>query len=326
MFWRRKKPAAASPPQIGCFGKLPATGDFVRLNAGGEELAAFDRWLGGAIDFARRALGPSFDAAYQPSVGLFIFHGEGNGNEPPSRGMVGAWAASGDNAGRIYPMVVFASYDYSQLAAAGAALPIALWPLLASAYELALGGRALPVDAFLERVARITPPPLDDADAASSSYRAWLGMQTMKALWETGFGTDASRYWVLQNMLASVEPFRGQELPRTGLCMRLPLGAGDAYATAVWMDMTIRLARWERTLLNTFWVPQQTALLHLGPPHVASFRELIAPTGIADHIVELCRTPTVDEATARRALGPQLDALVARSDMSIAGFLDGLLT
>ena len=50
MFWRRKKAAPAAPPQIGCFGKLPATGDFIRLNAGGDEIAAFDRWLGGAID------------------------------------------------------------------------------------------------------------------------------------------------------------------------------------------------------------------------------------------------------------------------------------
>ena len=49
----------------------------------------------------------------------------------------------------------------------------------------------------------------------------------MKALWETSFGTDANRFWVLQNIVASVEPFRGQELPKTGLCLRLPIGAGD---------------------------------------------------------------------------------------------------
>jgi type VI secretion system protein ImpM len=90
------------------------------------------------------------------------------------------------------------------------------------------------------------------------------------------------------------------------------------------MDMTLRLARWKNTLLNAFWVPQQTMLLHLGPPHVASLRELIAPTGAADHVVELCRPPTVDEPTSRRALGVQLDGLVARSDMTISEFLSGL--
>jgi type VI secretion system protein ImpM len=324
MFWRRKKTAAA-PPQIGCFGKLPATGDFIRYNAGGDELAAFDRWLGGALDFSRRSLGPAFEQAYQPAVGLFIFHGEGaKGDEPPARGMVGAWAASGDNAGRTYPMVVFASYDYGQLVSAGASLPIALWSLLASSYELVTGGRTLPVDAFVDRVSRIVPPSIEDADAAGAGYRAWLTTQTMKALWETGFGAEASRFWALHNVYASVEPFRGQEHPKTGLCVRLPLGAGDAYAAAVWMDMTLRLARWKNTLLNAFWVPQQTMLLHFGPPHVATFRELIAPTGSADHIVELCRPPTEDEPTSRRGLGLQLDTLVARSELSISSFLEGL--
>jgi len=323
MFWRRKK-APAAPPQIGCFGKLPATGDFVRLNAGGEELALFDRWLGGALDLARRQMGPTFDASYPQTAGLFVFRGEAKGEEGPARGLVGAWAASGDNAGRLYPMVVFSSYDYGQLVATGAALPIALWPLLVAAYEAATHGRNLPVDAFLDRVSRIAMPSLEDPDAASAGYRAWLATQPMKALWDTGFGTDVSRFWVVQNILASVEPFRGQELPRTGLALRLPLGAADAYAAAVWIDVTLRLSRWTRTLPNLFWTPQRTVLLHLGPPHVGSFREMVAPTADADHVADLCGPPTVDDGASRRALGPQLDALVARTDLSLASFLDGL--
>ncbi|EYF03376.1 type VI secretion system-associated protein TagF [Chondromyces apiculatus] len=323
MFWRRKK-APAAPPQIGCFGKLPSTGDFIRLNAGGEELALFDRWMGGAIDFARRSMGPQFDASYQPAVGLFIFRGEPKGEDTPSRALVGAWAASGDNAGRLYPMVVFGSYDYGQLAATGPALPIALWPLLTAAYEVATAGRMLPVDAFLDRVSRIALPTLEDPDAASAGYRAWLTTQSMKSLWDAGFGTDASRFWVLQMILESVVPFRGQELPKTGLALRLPLGAGNAYSAAVWMDVTLRLSRWTRTLPNVFWTPQQAALLHLGPPHVGSFREMIAPTGQAEFVADLCGPPTLDEAASRRALGSQLDGLVARTDLTLASFLDAL--
>ena len=146
----------------------------------------------------------------------------------------------------------------------------------------------------------------------------------MQALWDTGFGTQASRFWVVQNIAASVDPFRGHELPKTGLALRLPLGAGDAYAASVWMDMTLRLAKWQNTLLNAFWTPQQSVLLHFGAPHVASFRELIAPTTTADHVADLCGPPPADESIARRALGPQLDALVGRLDVSIAGFLEGI--
>lgn len=323
MFWRRKKVPAA-PPQIGCYGKLPATGDFIRYNATTDDIASFDRWLGAGIQFARQSMGATFDTAYQPAVGLFIYRGECKGEEPPTRGIVGAWAASGDNAGRLFPMAVYGSFDYGQLVATGPAVPIALWPLLTSAYELVTTGRQLPVDAFLDRVSRIALPSLEDPEAASAGYRGWLAMQTMKALWETAFGTEANRFWVMQNILASVEPFRGQELPRTGLGLRLPLGAGDAYAAAVWMDVTLRLAGWGRTLLNAFWTPQQTVLIHLGPPHVASFREMIYPTGAADHVADLCQAPTVDEQTIRRRLGPQFDALVSRTDLTLAMFLDAL--
>src|SRR6187399_2952148 len=107
MFWRKKKAPPAAPPQVGCFGKLPATGDFIRHNAGGDEVGSFDRWLGGAMDFAQRSLGQGFDAAYQQSVGLFIYRGETKGEDLPGRGLVGAWAASRDTVGRNYPMVVF---------------------------------------------------------------------------------------------------------------------------------------------------------------------------------------------------------------------------
>lgn len=88
--------------------------------------------------------------------------------------------------------------------------------------------------------------------------------------------------------------------------------------------MTLRLARWKNTLLNAFWSPQKAVLIHPGPPHVATYRELIAPTRDADHVSDLCGAPWSDEQTARRALGPQLDALVARTDLTLAQFLEGL--
>ena len=321
MFWRKKKPSG--PPVVGCLGKLPATGDFIRHNAGGEELAAFDRWLMGALDFAQRSLGQGFDSAYAQGVGLFIFRGEAKGDELPSRGLVGAWAASRDTVGRNYPMVVFASYDYNQLLSAGAGLPIALWPFFTAAYEIATQGRGWPVDVFLDRVQRIEAPSLDDADAMCAKYRRWLSENSMKALWETGFGSDSSRFWVVSNVAEAVEPFKGNELPQTGLALRLPIGPGDAYATAVWMDLIVRLSGWKQTVLNTFWTPQQTALIHLGPPHVASLREIIAPTGGADHVAELCGLPTADEQTARSRLQPKLDSIVSVTEQPIASFLRG---
>jgi type VI secretion system protein ImpM len=323
MFWIRKPKTHPAPAQIGCFGKLPAAGDFIRLAAAGEEVASFDRWLAASLDYSRRTMGHTFELAYPNSAGLFIFRGEAKGDELPARGIVGAWCASGDNAGRHYPIIIFGSYDYNLLVATGAALPIALWPLLSEAYELATHSQTTPVDVFLERVSRIELPSLDDPEAAGAGYREWLVTQPMQALWEASFGTDSKRFWVLHNISAAIQPFKGQELPKTNLCLRLPIGSGDAYAAAVWMDITLRLAKWRHTLLNAFWSPQKSVVLHVGAPHVATYRELISPTPDADYVADLCGAPWGGEATVRRELGA-LDPLVARTDLSLATFLDGL--
>ncbi len=321
MFWRRKKP---QPPVVACYGKLPATGDFIRLNAGSEILNAFDSWLGSAISLSRETLGAGFEQAYHPSVGMFIYRGEGTKGDEPERGVVGVWAASGDNAGRHYPVTVSVSYDYEQLLSVGPAVPIAVWPFLQGAFELVSHGRTLAVDDFLSRVAQMQAPPLENAQLTTSAYQQWLQNQPMRALWETSYGSDAHRFKVMQSVVASVDIFRGEEFPETSLGIRFPLGAADAYAAAVWMDITLRLAKWERTLLNAFWTPQQSLIVHMGTPHVATFRELIAASEDVDHITNLCRVPNVDEALARQGLGPELSSLVERSDMSIAAFLQAL--
>ena len=321
MFWRRKK---AQPPFVSCFGKLPATGDFIRLNATSDEFAAFDQWMGASINLARESLGPGFEQAYVPAVGLFMFHGPAPKGNEPERGLVGVWAASGDNAGRHYPMVVCASYDYAQLVSAGAALPIATWTFLTAAYNLVAMGRGLQVDDFLSRVAQIQPPSLENTEVATAAYHEWLQHQSMRGLWETGFGSEAIRFWVIHNIVASVEIFRGQELPETSLAIRYPIGAGDTYAASVWMDITMRLAGWQRTLFNAYWTPQRDLLVHMGQPHVATFRELIAPTRNAEHITDLHTPPSIVEAEARERLGPELAKLVDQTDMRIDVFLRSL--
>jgi type VI secretion system protein ImpM len=321
MFWRKKQP---QPPAVACFGKLPATGDFIRLNASTEEFTAFDDWLGASVALARESLGSEWEAAYRPAAGLFIYRGPEAKGDEPDRGLVGAWTASRDSAGRNYPMAVCASYDFEQLLATGAALPIALWPFFKTAYELATTGASLQVDDFVGRVAQLQPPLLDNPESARAAYQQWLQHQQMDALWETCFGTTANRYWVMHNLQASVDIFKGQERPETHLAIRYPLGAGDAYAAAVWMDMTVRLGAWQRTLLNAFWTPQRELLVHMGPPHAATFRELIAPTTEADHVTDLRRPPTIDDATARERIGATLSELAAKGDTRIDLFLQAL--
>lgn len=320
VFWRKKK---RLPPAISCYGKLPATGDFIRLNAAGPESTTFDSWLGASIHNARESLGDHFRSCYQPALGLFIYRGADVGGEEPDRGLVGAWASSGDSAGRVYPMIVATTYDYEEMLAMGPALPIAVWPFLQAAYALVAGGRALPVDQFLARVQQLQPVVLDPPEPKLAAYQQWLQGQPIKALWETAFGTVATRHATVYNVEATIEIFRGHERPQTSLAIRFPTGAADAYAVAVWMDMTRRLGGWERTVFNAFWTPQHDLMLHLGPPQVGTFRELIVDGSDADHVTDLLGPPTVDEPAARERLGARAEA-VDDVSQSIASFLQRL--
>ena len=319
-FWGKKK---RQPPGLSCYGKLPATGDFIRLNAAGQENTTFDNWLGGSIHHARESLGEAFDGCYQPALGLFLYRGDdGNGDEP-DRGMVGAWASSGDSAGRRYPMIVSTTYDYEELLAVGAAIPLATWSFLQSAYALCAGGRQLPVDGFLGRVQQLQPVPLDPPEQSVASYRQWTQTKTMRSFWETTLGDSSRRMAAVANVVATLEIFAGQERPQTSLAIRFPTGAADFYAVSVWMDMTLRVAKWERTVLNAFWTPQHDLMVHIGPPQVQTFRELIMDGSGADHVTDLCRAPTMDEGQARGYLGARSEA-VADLDQTIAAFLQRL--
>lgn len=317
--WRRRNP---QPPLVSCYGKVPATGDFVRLNASGAEHAAYDRWLQGAMNAARQSLDGEFLPAYERSAGLFVYRGEdGDGGAEPERGLVGVWAASGDSAGRHYPMTVALSLDYEHMLALGPALPVALWPFIQAAYQLVQTGRSLPVEQFVARVQQLPMVSVDSPDAALASYRNWLSQNTMRALWEATFGTVDSRFAALQMVHDSVAYFRGKERPSTNLAIRVPLAAADTYAIAFWSDVTTRLAGWQRTVISSFWTPQRDGIVHIGPPHVGTLRDLLADSRGSDHLTDLMAPLDSDEAVVRAKLGAKLDDAVRDCERSIADFL-----
>ena len=321
VFWRKKK----QPPVVSCYGKLPATGDFVRHASTGPENAAYDNWLAPSIHHAKESMGDKFEPCFKPACGVFIYRGDdGDGSDEPERGMVGVWASSQDSAGRRYPMTVSTCYDYEEMLAVGPALPIAVWPFIAQAYSLVAHVREMQVDQFLGQVQQLQPVTLDDPDASAGAYQRWLQTQSMQALWETSFGTVNARHSVISQIEASIEIFRGQERPQTALAVRLPIWAGDAYAAAVWMDVVVRLAKWERTVVNAFWTPQHDLMVHLGPPAPGTFRELISNGTDAEHVTDLVSSQHVDEATARPRLQPELAAAVDNVSQTIYAFLSNL--
>ena len=212
MFWRKKKGPPA-PPQVGCFGKLPATGDFIRLNASTDELAAFDRWLGPSIDLARRSMGPLRTVL---SAGRRALHlprrrqGRRAAVARPRR------CLGGERRQRRPPL----PDDGLRLVRLRAALrrrcraaDRALAALHAGLRDRDAGpvsaGRRVPRSCLAH-----PPPSLDDPAAASAGYRAWIGDAIDASALGYRFGTQA------EPLLGAPEHRRLRSSPSAGRSCR----------------------------------------------------------------------------------------------------------
>lgn len=95
---------SASEP-IGCFGKLPGSGDFLRRGLSQPVAEAWDRWLQQAMLAAREALGePWLDHYLVAPVWRFALS-PGILSDAP---WLGLWLPSVDSVGRYFPFTVLA--------------------------------------------------------------------------------------------------------------------------------------------------------------------------------------------------------------------------
>ncbi len=122
--------------KVGCFGKLPIAGDFIRGNGGMRELEQLDAWIQEGMHRGQAILGSSWQTRFD-SLGEqhFLFAPERSGAY-----ILGRFQASRDSAGRRYPFVVAARIA-GALHGQPASLPLAAADFLAEA--AAMVGRGL---------------------------------------------------------------------------------------------------------------------------------------------------------------------------------------
>jgi type VI secretion system protein ImpM len=114
----------------GLFGKIPAQGDFVRLNASTPAALAFDAFLQESLDGLRRTGG---DLVPEP-VRFAFFEASGSG-------LCGVFCPSQDAVGRSYPLSVFVPLSSVR---GVAALPIVTRDFLEAGGELLALSATLP--------------------------------------------------------------------------------------------------------------------------------------------------------------------------------------
>lgn len=224
---------------VGCFGKLPIHGDFIRHNVG-PEVDKLDEWLQGGIVSSRTAMGSAWDASFDGTPPQrFLYQAAGG------RVVAGVIAASIDKPGRRYPFLIFTILDPKTLGGEITTLPMVLRSFFTMAeLEATTGWQGLDLKSFLVRIDSLALPT--DFEEGKQSIVKFVAAHTNQALWNGLFGsdTDARKYMLIHNL---VETLKGGSIPRYAL--RFPRVTGDA-EVSFWLELCRKLAR--RPSIPTF--------------------------------------------------------------------------
>lgn len=284
---------------IGFFGKLPAHGDFVRLNVGDPLAQRFTRWLEEASEACHRA------RVVLPRAPIrFLFRAAGEG-----RALAGALRGSQDRVGRQFPLALFAPVEGPLVERSFPALPFALGGFLAAAGEALATDAAAPA-ALAERAAALRGPGPEDAAAAEAAARAAATRPAREALPRL-FPELSPRLYAFNTFLAGCAAVRGREPARAETVLDCPaLDASDAWA---WLELARRALRWSG---SPSWLEAPGSpgrlLVSLGAPPPAVLSTLGEPRRDSPKVWPLVTAVAAAAEAARKALGPSRAAALER--------------
>ncbi len=317
------EPRPEAPP--GAFGKLPLTGDFVAVNAGGPVVRGFTEWLQEGVGQGHGRLAGGWDVVFpaMPPWRFLLTAG------PAGPALAGSLVPGRDRSGRRFPFSLFAGVSPDGL---GALLERS-WPFLARAEAEALrlvelgeapGPAPLrPVAEAVEGLQAEVPP----AGAGGGTSRTAPGLDAF-----AGLGGDPAA--VVARVGANLFEVAGRlgpgRVPGYGLRIPVPGRDGDgAEALGFWLGLIGRAFRDGSGPRALFWTgpaegrpgladvyfqaPGTTAFLHLVDPGFES--EALYPLDESDPRRPGERARAWQEAIRGAAgSGTGLEELLARLD------------
>lgn len=305
-------------------GKSPAHGDFLHVRAAHPAFVRFDEWLATSFEWALEHRGESFlDAFTAGSIHAFVFNAPGR----DASTVTGAFGPSRDSAGRRFPLVLASMLSLGpNLVRSPHLLPLLLEEFWAMAGDLVAEAAYRPTPDLDERARQLTIAPPIDVRQALDSYRVWTEQLPLNELWhlldDDGFGHDPASS--LRLMVEAVRPLARIEQPSSPLTLRLPLGRAGGAALCFWLDLTRRLLSWRGTVPSFFWSHDGQAgglMLHLGLAPPSTLSELWQPSGQRDEVCDLTANVAGEWISALPPLRPQLGAVLASADASVANLL-----
>jgi type VI secretion system protein ImpM len=288
---------------VGIFGKLPAQGDFFRLNVADPAAQGLVVWLQEAIEPVYRA---RLALPQQPVRFLF---------RVPSAesALVGVMVASVDKVGRVFPLCGFATLPARPLATAFPALAGALRPFLDAVQALLEAASGLAGDALAARARELAAPGLAELSAAAELARRVAADEPAAELVRRLFGDlpQGAAAYALSTLDAATRPLRAREPARAALALDCPAERDvDGWA---WLELVRRSLAWSLPP-PFFWTAGAPGrmVVSLGAPGPAVLVHLCDPAHPGPKIWPL-----------RTSQAPAIDAARKNVPPAALGVLDG---
>ncbi|MEO6527587.1 MAG: type VI secretion system-associated protein TagF [Gemmatimonadaceae bacterium] len=256
--------AGASFPAL-CFGKLPACADYLRHNASGRDVLAFDQWLQQGLFHARTELREEWRASYDASPSYhFLFFPENSESF-----LLGVVKASQDRSERRYPFIVSLRVDRRFPPTLIPLAPVIFASFLEGARQLVEhASEGMSVQEVTDASDQLQTPVERSYDTARHAYGEHLASTSASRMFERLWGAPEDERVLLtfKNLLDVLLPLRGRNAARLAPGLRFPLLTTRPelqYTTSFWLDAAFILTRASSSRPFAFWTATSEVTSHV---------------------------------------------------------------
>src|SRR5262249_4575307 len=279
----------------GLVGKIPAQGDFVRINAADRTALELVRWLEEAHELLRRT-----GSALPAGPIRFLFSASLARNV-----LIGALVPSRDQVGRAFPVAAFAPLDTTAAASHFPLVPLAFNRFLGAVATLLAAVPRLMTSKIVEQLNSLPLPSGRDWTVADEQRTLQLGNSAVALTAQFAGQADADGpHYAMRTFLTACSAEKNQEPARTKVVLDCPLGNDGALP---WLEFAQRILQWKAQSPSFLWgeSPAPRLLLSLGPLPPSALAYLARSEQSVAVFWPLKTTQKPAMAAARQALSPE---------------------
>ena len=303
-----------APSARGLFGKMPAEGDFVRINATDPTALELIGWLQEGNDQLRRS---GLDLAPVPVC--FVFSSTLARNV-----LVGVLMPSRDHVGRAFPLAAFELLESAVAASHFPVLPLVFRGFLHQLSALLEAAPSLSTAELAGRLNQLNSPSAGEWGVAQEQRRLQLGnsASAFTGPLRNPANADALLY-AIRTFVKACADQKAKAPVKAKVVLDCPIGAESALP---WLELAARILNWKPQPPSFVWSegPVARLLLSLGPLPPSTLSYLARPDPSVATFWPLTTSQEPAMAAARQALSPEKRRVLDDDQISIETLLSQL--